>query len=467
MTNVPIVIISYNNYKYVKNMINQIEQILTVPKIIIIDNNSSCKYTINALNEYSQKYNVIRRNNNDGHNVWKSPEIYYHLLPDKFIITDPDLQFNVNTPSNFIDIMIQLSEQYNTHKVGFALDISEPEKMFSYLFSCIGPYEDIKICDSQQQYWTNRIDNAEYELYVAPIDTTFCLYNKNYPCTGFKNNIRIAGNFTMKHLPWYIDVEGISRYSRYIMYNNCDTSISSISRFELKYIQDNNFNLVQKRNENYLIQMDGCINDYFWINIYPDWKNDTFDIFDKYLDKTKQFLDIGAWVGVTSLYASRKSSYVVCVEADPVSVEKLKFHINTNYIDTVIDVEPTAIYSETTEILFGPNTTSSTSEFNDSMSQIKISQTKSNDILTKTITFNEIITKYNLNNLSLIKVDIEGGEEYILDEILEYAKLNNVPAYISFHYDWWNDNNLNRFRHLDDSHKHSIISDPFCSILFA
>jgi FkbM family methyltransferase len=290
-------------------------------------------------------------------------------------------------------------------------------------------------------------------MYFSCIDTTFCLFNKNYtePC------IRIAGDFTMKHLPWYVDIKDISRVSRYLMYKDCN-SFSSIKNFEMQYLIDNNYVPIQKRNETFLIQMDGGINDYFWKDIYPTWENETFDIFDKYLDKNKQFLDIGAWVGVTALYASRLSSYVVCVEADPISIIKLQHNINTNILDTNIDIENSAIYSESTNILFGPNSTSLRSQFNDSMSQIKLTQTKDSDILTKTITLDQIIKKYNLNNLSLIKVDIEGGEEY--------SKLNNVPVYLSFHYDWWNDKNLDRFEYLNNDQKNQIISNPFCSILF-
>ena len=333
--------------------------------------------------------------------------------------------------------------------------------MFTYNFYDFGYHGISTICESQKQYWVNKIENNNYELYFSPLDTTFCLFNKNYT----EQDIRIAGDFTMKHLPWYIDIDGISKLSRYLMYNNASQS-SSIRYFEMKYLTDNKFVPINKRNETFLIQFDGGINDYFWENIYPNWENETFDIFDKYLNKEKQFLDIGAWVGVTCLYASRLSSYVVCVEADPERVKKLQHNINTNLLETNIDIEPSAIYNELTNIVFGPNQFSSTSQLNDSMSQIKLSKTNNSDLIIKTITLDEIIQKYSLNNLSLIKVDIEGGEEHILNNLLEYSNSNNVPIYISFHYDWWVDKNLDRFLYLQNEHKTQIINSPFCSILF-
>jgi hypothetical protein len=100
------------------------------------------------------------------------------------------------------------------------------------------------------------------------------------------------------------------------------------------------------------------------------------------------------------------------------------------------------------------------------MSQIKLTQTKDSDVLTNTITLDEIIKKYNLNNLSLIKVDIEGGEEHILNQLFEFSTSKKVPVYISFHYTWWNDKNLDRFTFLNVYQKKKIIETPFCSILF-
>ena len=458
--NIPIVLICFNNFKYIDNMIKQLENLCTSPNIIIIDNNSSCKYTQSYIATI-KKYDVLKQDTNYGHLVWKNPLIF-NMLPDKFILSDPDLELNKNTPKNFLDIMVKISDEYKSEKVGFALDISEPEKMFNYKFSDFGYNGISTIRESQKQYWSNRVERNDYEMYFSDIDTTFCLYNKTYK--GL--HIRIAGDFTMKHLPWYIELGGMSRFCRYLMYKDA-TQASSIKSFELKYLSDNNIIPIKKRNETFLIKLGDKRNDHFWNDIYSNWESETFDIFDKYLDPNKQFLDIGAWIGTTCLYASRKSSYVVCVEADPISVEKLKTNILLNYFGVQVDVENSAIYNETTKILFGPNSSSNTSNFNDSMSQIKLIQTKKNDILTNTITFNDIIHKYNLNNLSLIKVDIEGGEEFILGEILEYIKISKIPAYISFHYSWWNDKNLDRFSNLSYTNKNEIKNNPFCSILFS
>jgi FkbM family methyltransferase len=353
--------------------------------------------------------------------------------------------------------MIDISEKYQASRVGFALDISDPEKMYTYY--CINMDD---MCTCQKQYWIHRISDNKYEMYFSPIDTTFHLFNKNYPNY---TNIRIAGDFTMKHLPWYIDIDGISMFHKYEMYKNATTS-SSIKTFIMRYMEDNKIIPIEKNNETILVKLDNSTDDHFWVNIFPTWEQETFQVFDKYLDPNKQFLDIGSWIGSTCIYASRKSSYVVSVEADPLSIEKLKRNIDLNHFDVTIDVEPYAVYNKQTEIIFGANNSRENSCSNDSMSQIKITKTKKEDVIVKTITFNEIIEKYKLNNLSLINIDIGGGEEYILEDVFEYTKSQKVPVYISFHYSSWNDLNLDRFENLTSDHKNKIINDPFCSILF-
>jgi hypothetical protein len=80
-----------------------------------------------------------------------------------------------------------------------------------------------------------------------------------------------------------------------------------------------------------------------------------------------------------------------------------------------------------------------------------------------------LIETYNIkyNDISLIKVDIEGGEEFILNDLYDIYSRYHIPMYISFHYSWWKDTNLNRFSFLTEEQKSTIIRDPFISLLFS
>ena len=211
---VPIVIVSYNNHFYVKNTVEQLLQIdpAFAQHIIVMDNNSSDTNTIDYLNEAGKDIRIVRNASNNG--PWLTPHInadLYNSLPTKFILTDPDLEFNPHLPANFLDILLELSNTYNCSKIGFALKIDDSDKMYK------GSYQlgrDIHSWESM--FWVHKIDNPDYELYSADIDTTFYLHNKH----GNGSRIRIAGNFTARHLPFYINDGVLTNTDKYNMYNS-------------------------------------------------------------------------------------------------------------------------------------------------------------------------------------------------------------------------------------------------------
>lgn len=69
-------------------------------------------------------------------------------------------------------------------------------------------------------------------------------------------------------------------------------------------------------------------------------------------------------------------------------------------------------------------------------------------------------------DLALIKVDIEGGEEFILEDLHAAATGRQIPLYVAFHVDWWDNKDLSRFSCLSDAQRHLLAADPFASILF-
>jgi len=243
---VPIVVVCYNNYRYVENTLKQIRALNCdyYKNILIMDNCSNDPKTIEFLNAVDVK--VIHNSTNAGQWITTQCNVdVYNSLPEKFILTDPDLEMNVNLPSNFIELMVDLSEKYKCNKIGFALDISDYDKMYQFEY-----YKGKNIYDWEMQWWEERIEEADYELYRADIDTTFCLVNKKYG----GSDIRIAGNFTAKHLPWYVNNKVLSLTEVYNHVSNT-TSISSISCFLLPYL-DSQYLKTEKDGEIQLFKKD-------------------------------------------------------------------------------------------------------------------------------------------------------------------------------------------------------------------
>lgn len=432
---IPILIICFNNYKYVDMMVRQLEDLMGSPNITIINNNSTCIQTKKYLEKI--KYNIINSDRNKGHRVWSSVNIY-PKLPYRFIVTDPDLCFNKSMPLEFIDIMIKVSNKHKSRRVGLAVDISDHQEMLI-------TYQEI---EKQQQYWKKRIPDDEFELYEAPIDTSFCLISKHI---GYSNNhIRIAGKFTMKHLPWYKEINFISPYERYMICKDALSKFSYSSEMELKYLEECSIIPIQMNQEYIMIdKKDHSI----WSN---NFCLEVYNILDNYLDISKQFLDIGASCGLVSTYAIKKSLQVVCVEADPRCLELLRQNMEYNRCNKY-NIEDSIIYHTSgLNLAFGKD---------DNMNgcHIKNFKTLDDDVFMKTRTLGDIVSSYSLYNLSIIFVDIEGAEEFIMWDLSNY--IGKVPLLVRFNYFQWRDKDLHRFSFLTTEHKRKIMANPFSTLL--
>lgn len=410
--NIPIVIICYNNFRYVENTLKQIASINKdyYTNIIILNNMSTCSDTIAYLNKVDVR--VINNVANVG--PWITPTInrhIYDLLPDKYIITDPDLKLNPNIPSNFIEILASLSDKYKTSKIGFALDITDHDMFYpttEYM-------ANLSIRDWELRFWQNKIDDeGEYEIYKADIDTTFCLMNKPNIESEIDLQIRVAGDFTAKHIPWYIENEVYNVYDNY-MSNTNTTYISTISRIVLPYINVNYLG-IHKNSELFFVKKDDTNpNLTFWKDTYGGWNKELFDLFDNYLSKEKVFIDIGTWITPTAMYGARKAKHTYAIATNIANADALCVDMKANCANyTVIARNDTSVEA--------------------------------------------ILTEHAINksDISLINVDIGGEEENILNDLYDLHSKYNVPLLICVHYNVWKDKNLDRFPCLSEISKNGI-----------
>jgi hypothetical protein len=403
---IPIIIVCYNNYKYVSNTLNQILRINEdyYKNVIIINNSSTCQETIDYLNTLNN-ISIINNINNGPWVDHKRNVHIYEMMPDKYILTDPDLEFNIDLPNNFIDILSQLSDKYECNKIGFALDISEKDKMYN---KDNYPYE------WELQFWNNKIEDDDYILYESEIDTTFSLINKLY-----SNNyhIRVAGNFTAKHLPWYKYNPIFTMPENYEL-NKIQTHISTVSRLVIPYI-DNNYFKIYKNNELVLIEnINPNLN--YWINSYNDEL--IFEILDKFLSKDKLSINIGN--GALSIYSSRKSKYIYSIQSD--------------------------IYL-----------------FNDTYNNFKIN-CKENYLLIndKLSSISKLLEDYNIDSSEISLITVFENEELILEELYNLFQKFNIKLFISFNFNKWDNKNINRFEFLSDIQKNIITTSITPYILF-
>lgn len=193
-TQIPIVIIAWNNLFFVRKFIDQIRG-WPYP-IMILDNNSSYQPLLDYYRvlkaELKDRLTLYLLDQNYGHEVYKKR---MDLLPSVYVISDPDLELNPAMPADVVKHLMTISNRYGLRKIGLALDISEPEKFIE------GSYGKL-VHGIESGYYKNQIEDPDYTLYIAPTDTTFCLINTE---NDENRNLRVGGPFIAKHLPWYHD----------------------------------------------------------------------------------------------------------------------------------------------------------------------------------------------------------------------------------------------------------------------
>ena len=195
MSDIPLVIIAWNNLTFVKRFLEQTMHL--TQKIIILDNNSEyaplLEYYTYLEHTYPNKFDIRRLPHNYGHTVYQKLQ---HTLPGIYVLSDPDLQLHPSMPKDCFEQLYTISKKYKCRKVGLALDISDHHLFIPGSFCQL-------VYNIESAYYRNPIHDSEYVLYNAPIDTTFCLINTTV--SGYPSDIRVGGNFTAKHLPWYND----------------------------------------------------------------------------------------------------------------------------------------------------------------------------------------------------------------------------------------------------------------------
>jgi len=183
-----------------------------------------------------------------------------------------------------------------------------------------------------------------------------------------------------------------------------------------------------------------------------NWEANTFEIFDYVKNSSKNSIDIGAWIGTTAIWLAKNFKNVLAVDADLIAIEALKANLKTSECSNT-QVLDKPIHSVNTKVTFGTNQyvpLYQTEGLGASTSQIKDGGFIDSDYTSETMTMDQLNQLFPFSEVSFVKIDIEGGEELILEDLIKNAKKYNWELWISFHYDWWKDKNINRFDGLFD-----------------
>lgn len=203
---VPIIITSFNQFEYLRKLINFLLS-RGFSRIVIIDNNSTYEPLLKYFDEIQNEVTIHRLNKNYGHLVfWKKYDLFVKYANGYYVVTDPDI---VPLDSCLEDFLVKfqsiLSANRKRTKVGFGLKIDD--------IPLTNPNRD-KVVNWESKFWKN---NAGEGFFDADIDTTFALYKPFYHRKNkkFKSALRTDYPYVAVHGGWYLDINNLSEEQSY------------------------------------------------------------------------------------------------------------------------------------------------------------------------------------------------------------------------------------------------------------
>jgi FkbM family methyltransferase len=141
------------------------------------------------------------------------------------------------------------------------------------------------------------------------------------------------------------------------------------------------------------------------------WEPATFDVLSRMVDADTTYIDIGAWIGVTPLWAAGRARHVIAVEPDPFCTSVLRFLMVENGSTNITLLEG-ALANERT-VALGEN-----GGFGSSESSLLAA--KGRDTVSVTGLSVEEILDHAGPGAKFCKIDIEGFEYEMIDKLVNF-----------------------------------------------
>lgn len=171
----------------------------------------------------------------------------------------------------------------------------------------------------------------------------------------------------------------------------------------------------------------------YWGWVAEGRYNHEWAVYDKYLKHEHTFIDLGAWVGAHSLYASTIAKRVIAVEPDPVAYKILLNNTYQNY--PLIQTLPWAISNIEGIVKIGSGLLgASTTRINPNAGGGIGPWVKGQQTEATCWTLLKLLA--DVPDPLFIKIDVEGAEELIFTDV-DFFKERKPTILIELHPFWW------------------------------
>jgi FkbM family methyltransferase len=187
--------------------------------------------------------------------------------------------------------------------------------------------------------------------------------------------------------------------------------------------------MTQIKKNNITFNIDEPISSGFWSSMeIGDWEPYTFKIIDKYVNKNSICIDLGAWIGPITLYTSKLCETIHSIEPDKIAFEQLVRHSKLNINNIHLYNHAIADYDGKLTLGCDVNLGSSTTRINQNNNLFEIN----------CCTLSTFCINNNIDRVDFLKIDVEGCEEFILNDIYFFKKYKPI-VYIQLHNFWFSD----------------------------
>lgn len=199
--NIPIVLNNRNRYTYLRDLVNWL-QAAGYKNIFILDNDSDYPALLDYYKGTTAK--VIYLKKNVGYKALWQTDLYEELKNKYYVYSDADLIPGKDCPDDFIYTLYQVLTKYDAEKCGPALRIDDLPEHYEF---------KQKVLNNEKIFWEKSL---EFEVYDAPIDTTFALYKPfAFGDAEECKAIRVGGKLTFVHRPWYENSASLDEETQY------------------------------------------------------------------------------------------------------------------------------------------------------------------------------------------------------------------------------------------------------------
>ncbi|MEC8052144.1 MAG: FkbM family methyltransferase [Myxococcota bacterium] len=169
----------------------------------------------------------------------------------------------------------------------------------------------------------------------------------------------------------------------------------------------------------------------YWTSVVEEsWEPETFMVLKGLIEPDSTYVDIGAWIGPTVLYGGQIAARCITAEPDPTAREALEANLDLNSsVAAKTTVSPLCIAADNGPVTLGAPHEEGGGDSESSMLCKDGHSTWEVD----GVTLEAFFEQFKIDNCSLLKIDIEGGEALVMPAAVSLLKEQRPHVYLSLH----------------------------------